>query len=83
MKATGIIRKVDFAGRLVLPPDLCDSLQISRGKDSLEIFVDGDRIVLRKYAPACAFCGSFDHLTEFENIKICSNCIEKISRLKK
>ncbi len=83
MRATGIIRKVDFAGRLVLPPDLCDSLHIERGKDSLEIFVEDDHIILRKYAPACAFCGSFHDLTEFENVKICGNCIKKIAKLKK
>ena len=83
MRATGIIRRIDFAGRLVLPPDLCDSLHIERGNDALEIFVDEDKIVLRKYAPACAFCGSFDDLVEYNNVKICKDCVDKISELKK
>ncbi len=81
MKATGIIRKVDFAGRLVLPPDLCDALHIERGRDSLEILLEDDKIVLRKYAPACAFCGSFDGLREYAGAKICEHCIKEISNL--
>ena len=83
MRATGIIRKIDFAGRLVLPPDLCDSLHIERGKDAIEILVEDDKIILRKYAPACAFCGSFDDLVTYNNVKICKNCVDEIGNLKK
>ena len=83
MRATGIIRKIDFAGRLVLPPDLCDSLHIERGKDAIEILVEDDKIILRKYARACAFCGSFDDLITYNNVKICKNCVDEIGNLKK
>lgn len=83
MKSTGIIRKIDHVGRLVLPPDICASLHIERGKDSIELLIEDDTILLRKYAPACAFCGSFDGLTEFGNLKICAECIDKIAALKK
>ena len=83
MRATGIIRKIDFAGRLVLPPDLCDSLHIERGKDAIEILVEDDKIILRKYAPACAFCGGFDDMVSYNNVKICKNCVDEIGNLKK
>ena len=56
MKSTGIVRKVDELGRVVLPIELRRTLDIAE-KDALEIYVDSDRIVLRKYEPACIFCG--------------------------
>ena len=63
MKAIGIVRKVDQLGRIVLPAELRDTLGIKTGDkkgegDPLEIFVDGDYIMLRKYSPACIFCGN-------------------------
>ena len=59
MKALGIVRKVDILGRIVIPKELRDSLDIE-DKDPLEIFVEGDRIILKKYNPSCIFCGSFN-----------------------
>ena len=55
MKSTGIVRKVDELGRIVLPIELRRTLDIAE-KDSLEIYVDDDSIILRKYQPACIFC---------------------------
>ena len=56
MKSTGIVRKVDDLGRIVLPIELRRTLDIHE-RDSIEIFVDGNQIVLKKYSPACIFCG--------------------------
>ena len=57
MKSTGIVRKVDELGRIVLPIEMRRTLGIGE-KDSLEIFIDGETVVLKKYSPACIFCGS-------------------------
>ena len=57
MKSTGIVRKIDELGRLVLPIELRRTLEISDG-DSLEIFVEDNTIILKKYQPACIFCGN-------------------------
>jgi len=59
MKATGIVRKVDNLGRIVLPIELRRTLNIET-KDSIEIYVDGEDVILKKYEPACTFCGSAD-----------------------
>ena len=55
MKSTGIVRKVDELGRIVLPIELRRTLDIAE-KDALEIFVEGDNIILHKYHPSCVFC---------------------------
>ncbi len=77
MKSTGIVRKVDELGRIVLPIELRRTLDIDV-KDSLEIYVDGDNIVLHKYMPACIFCGSVDSIVEFKGKNICPDCIKKL-----
>ena len=77
MKATGIVRKIDDLGRVVLPIELRRTLGISE-RDSLEIFVDGDNIVLKKYAPACIVCGSADDVVNFRDKIICEKCISEI-----
>lgn len=77
MKSTGIVRKVDELGRVVIPIELRRTLGISV-KDSLEIFVDSDKIVLKKYEPACIFCGQADNLINFKEKKVCKNCISKM-----
>ena len=77
MKATGIVRKIDDLGRIVLPIELRRTLGISE-RDSLEIFVDGDNIVLKKYAPACIFCGSADNVINFRDKIVCEKCISEM-----
>ena len=77
MKATGIVRKVDELGRIVLPIELRRTLGIDI-RDPLEIFVDGDNIMLRKYHPACILCGESDELVEYKGKKICRSCIKKL-----
>ncbi len=79
MKATGIVRKIDELGRLVLPIELRRSLGIEE-KDSLEIYVDGDGIVLRKYQPGCVICGSVNKLAYVSGTPICQECIDKMPK---
>ncbi len=78
MKATGIIRKVDELGRIVLPIELRRTLDIAE-RDELEIYMDNDRIVLQKYEPTCIFCGSSQGLVMHRGKNICHECAEKIS----
>ncbi len=78
MKATGIVRKVDELGRIVLPKTLREIMHISE-KDPLEIFTDDNRIILQKYQPACVFCDKADDVIEFkDNKRICRDCINKL-----
>ncbi|NOU95618.1 AbrB/MazE/SpoVT family DNA-binding domain-containing protein [Paenibacillus sp. LMG 31456] len=78
MKATGIVRQVDHLGRIVLPMELRKTMDINT-KDSLEIFTDGQQIVLRKYAPGCTLCGSVEQLTSLYPGKlICTGCVKII-----
>lgn len=77
MKATGIVRKVDELGRVVLPIELRRTLDIEI-KDSLEIYVENDGIVLRKYQPACVFCGSSADIQDFKGKNICKECVKEL-----
>ncbi|MDO4563375.1 MAG: AbrB/MazE/SpoVT family DNA-binding domain-containing protein [Clostridia bacterium] len=80
MKSTGIVRKVDELGRIVLPIELRRTLDIEV-KDSLEIYVDGSMIILKKYEPACLFCGNAKDVIYYGGKNICPECIEKIKGL--
>lgn len=75
MGFTGIVRKVDELGRIVLPIELRRSLDIEE-HDTLEIRIEEDRIVLRKYFPTCIFCGAEACLTGFRGKRVCQSCIE-------
>ena len=79
MKSTGIVRKVDELGRIVLPIELRRTLNINV-KDSLEIFVAENQIVLQKYEPACIFCGSADDVRSYKGRNICQQCIDDLNR---
>lgn len=81
IKSTGIVRRMDELGRVVIPMELRNQFKIVE-KDPIEIFVDGSSIVLRKYEPNCIFCGSTKDLYEYSDKLICSKCAEKISNLK-
>ena len=78
MKSTGIIRKVDDLGRIVLPIELRRMLDIAE-RDEIEIFVESDRIILRKYEPACIFCGSSHGLKILHGKNVCRTCAGKLS----
>lgn len=75
MKSTGIVRKVDELGRVVIPIELRRTLGIDE-KDSLEIYVDNEKIVLKKYEPACVFCSSADDVQTFKGKLVCKKCVE-------
>ncbi len=74
MKSTGIVRKVDELGRVVIPIELRRTMDIEE-KDALEIYVDGDKIILRKYEPACVFCGNAKDVENFRGKNICRECL--------
>lgn len=80
MKAIGIVRKIDELGRVVLPMDLRRTLQIE-DRDSLDIFVEGNTIVLKKHEESCIFCGSVKNVTVFKGKNICPDCINSISNV--
>ena len=75
MKSTGIVRKVDELGRVVIPIELRRTFDIEE-KDALEIYVDRDTIILKKYEPACIFCGEYKNVISFKNKLVCRGCIE-------
>lgn len=77
MKSTGIVRKVDSLGRIVLPIELRRVMGIDI-KDPIEIFVDDSHIVLGKYQPACIFCDSVVGVSEFKGAKVCADCFAKL-----
>lgn len=81
MKSTGIVRRVDELGRVVLPIELRNKFGITE-KDPMEIYVDGSCIILKKYEPNCIFCGSSKKLINYEGKQICEKCAQKISNLK-
>ena len=80
MKSTGMVRKVDELGRIVLPAEIRQNMDIET-RDSLEIYTDGDRIILQKYHPACIFCTNADNLVYFNQKRICPECLAKIKAL--
>ena len=82
MKSTGVVRRVDELGRIVLPKELRKDLDIGT-KDYLEIFRDEDSIVLRKYSAGCIFCGSMDDCVDYCGKKICRECVKKLANNKK
>ena len=73
MKSTGIVRKVDELGRVVIPMELRRTLGIAE-RDPMEILVDKESIILRKYEPACVFCGKADGATDFKGKMVCGDC---------
>ncbi len=77
MKSTGVVRKVDELGRIVIPIELRRTLDIAE-KDALEIYVDGDTVILKKYQPACIFCGEANDVTNYKGKKICKSCLVEL-----
>ena len=80
MKATGIVRKIDELGRIVLPIELRRTLDFDV-KDSFEIFVDDDgSIILKKYQPACIFCDNARNIVNFKGKNVCTNCMKEMTK---
>ena len=80
MKSTGIVRKVDELGRIVLPIEMRRTLDIAE-KDALEIYVEGDHIILHKYQTACVFCDSVNDIIPYKGRFVCPECIKKLQEL--
>lgn len=80
MKSTGIVRKVDELGRIVLPIELRRTLEISE-RDALEIYVDGSSIILRKYQPSCIFCGNARNVIGYKGKNLCPGCLKQLKAL--
>lgn len=80
MKSTGIVRQLDGLGRIVIPMELRRTMQIVEG-DGLEIFVDGEKIILRKYAPGCTLCGNLEEIEYLSGKPICRTCVANIVKL--
>lgn len=82
VKSTGIVRKVDELGRIVIPIELRRNLDIDE-KDSLEIYVEDDHIILKKYSPSCVFCSNAGDVSDFKGRKVCKNCFAELSEMLK
>mgnify|MGYP002543032713 CR=1 FL=1 len=80
MKSTGIIRRVDELGRVVIPIEIRNKFNIVE-KDPIEIYVDRSSIILKKFEPNCIFCGNTKNLIEYNDKLICENCSKKIADL--
>lgn len=80
MKSTGIVRKIDELGRIVLPIELRRTLNIDI-KDSIEIYVDNSSIVLKKYEPTCLFCGESEDVVTYKDKNVCKACLEEIKKI--
>ena len=77
MKSTGIVRKIDELGRFVLPIEIRKNLDIKE-RDSIEIFMDGERIILQKVSPTCIFCNNTGDMLYYMGKLICRDCAEKL-----
>ena len=80
MKSTGIVRKVDELGRIVLPIEMRRTLDIGE-KDALEIYVEGSSVILKKYQPSCVFCDATKDITVFKGKNICPKCLKELKEL--
>lgn len=78
MKATGIVREIDQLGRFVIPKEIRTTLDI-KSYDPLEIYLEEDRIVLRKYTPACIFCNELNDVTDYKGKLICRDCLKTLA----
>ena len=77
MNSTYMIRKIDNLGRIVIPIEIRNKLQIDN-KDSIEIYVEGSSIVLKKVENSCVFCGNKNNVRLFKNSQVCNNCIDNL-----
>lgn len=79
LKSTGVVRKVDELGRIVIPIELRRTMGIEE-KDALEIYVDSEKIILKKYEPACIFCGNAEDVVNYKGKNLCKSCLTELSK---
>ena len=80
MKSTGIVRKVDELGRIVLPIEMRRTLDIAE-RDALEIYVEGSSVILKKYKPSCVFCDATKDVAAFRGKNVCPKCLKELKSL--
>lgn len=81
MKSEGIVRNIDSVGRIVLPRDLRVRLGLTAENSAVEIYTEDDKIIFKKYVPACIFCNSADDIVIYKGNKICKECIKVMTEL--
>ena len=81
MKSTGVVRRIDELGRIVLPIEIRKNLNIGN-RDAVEIFIDEDKVILKKYEPACIFCDNADDVILYRNKLVCRECVDKLQNAK-
>jgi len=79
MKSTGVVRRVDELGRIVIPIELRRTMGIEE-KDALEIYVDSEKIILKKYEPACIFCGNAEDVANYKGKNLCKSCLTELAK---
>lgn len=79
MKSTGIVRRLDRMGRIVLPMETRKLLSLTDEEAAVEIYTENDMVILKKYVPSCIFCNSTEGLVEYHGAKICESCIETLN----
>lgn len=82
MKSTGMIRPVDKMGRVVIPKEIRKQMKIENDVDSFEIYMDNDKVILKKYQPTCIFCDSLADSVQYAGYNVCKDCIEKLFEIK-
>ena len=82
MRTTGIIRAVDKNGRVVIPMEIRKLLEVENDNDSFEIFMEEDKIILKKYEPGCIFCGEVGETLKLGDRHVCLDCIDKLTKMK-
>lgn len=78
MKSTGINKKIDNLGRIVISKEVLSSVNISKG-DSVELFIEGDNIIITRYEKDCIFCGETKNIKSFKGKNVCNECIKKLA----
>lgn len=78
MKSTGIVRKIDELGRIVIPKEIRRSFDLKDDEDALEIFVDDNTIILKKYEPSCIFCNTVKNIVTFKGKNVCPKCMQEM-----
>lgn len=79
MKSTGIVRRVDELGRVVIPIELRRVMGISE-KDPIEIFTEGNKIILKKFETSCIFCEATDDIQLYKDRHVCGNCMKEMAK---
>ena len=81
MKNRGVMRQLDSAGRIVIPKEFREILGAESTNDKFEIFLQDDKLILKKFQPTCIFCNNFARSIDFEGHCVCEDCVEKMKKI--